>query len=313
MADEQIVEAAPEPAPAPAPEPAPEPEPEPAPKTALADPEPAPKDETGAFPENWRDLVAGDDEAAKKRLGRFTSPKDVYDSYINLEKAYKNGADPDPYPDEGSDEDKTKWRKDHGIPEAPTDYKLTLSEGREIPEELQGDIDSFVEHMHARNIPPDVVSHAIDSYMEIREVEQAELSQTDEKQKIETQGKLQELWGTEMKANTIAAYAMLDLAPEGLRDNFMNGRLGDGSAIGNSPEVIEWLSSAMLKINPAATVVPGAGGDTVTSITTEMAEIEAMMGDRNSEYYKGSKSVDLQKRYLALTEAKMNMDARGRG
>ncbi len=58
------------------------------------------------------------------------------------------------------------------------------------------------------------------------------------------------------------------------------------------------------EVNPAATVVPGAGYAGANAIADEIAGIENMMADKKSDYWKGAKSEILQTRYRELITAR---------
>jgi hypothetical protein len=75
----------------------------------------------------------------------------------------------------------------------------------------------------------------------------------------------------------------------------------------NNPAVLRDLAQLSRTVNPFATVVPTGGGDRMGSVDDEISKIQGMMGDRNSEYWKGPKDEKTQKtkleqRYLDLQE-----------
>lgn len=265
------------------------------------------------WPEDWRDRMAGTDEAFRKRLDRFASPMEVGKSFVNVEKQWKQGADPEPFPLEGTDEEKTKWRTDHGHPAAPADYSKTLLEGMTIGEADEGWVSEYYEMAHAENMPPEQVAKNLDHYFKVRERESQERTAQDLRDRDETQGGLREEFGKELPANLTAAKAIMEDGPDGMMDMIFSARLANGKQLGSDPEIVRWMIRTALKVNPAATVVPGT--DTATgaaTISKEMAELEKMMADTKGEYYQGAMAETHQARYRELLEAKERIDARKR-
>ncbi len=262
------------------------------------------------WPEDWKDKMAGEDADFRKRLDRFASPIEVAGWGKNSEKMWKQGADPDPYPDEGSEEDQGKWRADHGLPETAAGYEK-LIEGMEIKEDMKEEAAGFFEMAHAKNWSPAQVKEAITYKHEFQAKAQQAQDDTDLEHRNETMDALRQEYGAELKPHMAAGKALFDDAPEGLMDMFLSARLENGKRVGSDPEMVRWMISTALKANPGATVVPGTDtSTTATSIAKEMADLETMMADTKGEYYVGPKSEIHQKRYAELLGVKERLDAR---
>lgn len=121
---------------------------------------------------------------------------------------------------------------------------------------------------------------------------------------------LREEYGPKYRDEVKRAVEFLRTAPEGLDDKLMGGRLADGTPIGNSPEVIRWLNGLQRELNPVATVVPGAGTNAVQALEAELAGLQKMMGDRNSEYWKGPTAAKHQARAQELIAAQQKHQGR---
>ena len=115
-------------------------------------------------------------------------------------------------------------------------------------------------------------------------------------------------WGSEYKLNINLITGLLDGAPQGVKEQIMGGRLANGTLIANDPSMLRWLASLSREVNPTATVVPGSGVNAAQAIQSEMQNLQTMMGDRKSEYWKGPKSEALQARYrdLATVQSKIS-------
>jgi hypothetical protein len=289
----------------------PETESEPEPKTAIEDADPKPVSAPVDWPEDWRDKIADGDEKLRARMNRFPSPKAVWDSFASMEDAFKKGQPQVPFPEEGTDEDKTAWRKDQGIPETPEDYKINFDESlnQELIEE--GELKTFLLEMHDKNVNPKDASAAVNAYLRITEQEVLDRHTQDAADKASSTEALQAEYGEDMKGMLTGAYCLLDSAPGDLKAQILGARLANGTALGNDTDAVRWMASMALQLNPGQTVVPG-GGDSEATIEAEINDMQALMADRNSDYYKGPNSDKMQARYRQLLEAHESYKVRDR-
>lgn len=251
------------------------------------------------WPEDWRTQLAG--EKSDKQLDRFAAPKDVYNAWKALQGRLSSGELKSTLPKDAKPEEVTKWRAENGIPEKHSEYKMP--EGLAIGEADKPLIDLFLQDMHGKNASPDVVQAAVQSYYKIQEAQASKIAEADVSHKQEMEDSLRAEWGGEYRGNINGIKSMLESAPGGIADKILSARMGDGRAIANDPEVLRWLASTARELNPMATVVP-AGGDQMGAITDEIASIEKLMGNRQSEYWKGPKAEKMQARYRDLTTAR---------
>lgn len=299
MPDSVVVDPAPQPTPQPA-DPAPvDPKPvDPAP----ADPAPVdpPADPVaGDWPEDWRAKAAGGDDKLMKRLERYNSPKAVVDALVAAQAKISQGVK-QPLKADATPEEVAAWRAENGIPEKPDGYEVSLPDGFVIGEADKPVVDSFLERMHGKNVPPDVVNEALGWYYQ----EQAQQMEAQAEADLDFRGKgqeeLREEYGSEYKRNIRIA---LEVVPEDIKDEFLGGRLADGTMIGDNPAVIRWLSGMARQINPLATVVPGTGTNAMQAMESELAGLRAKMGDKASDYWKGPNASKNQERYRELVAA----------
>lgn len=260
--------------------------------------------------EDWRVKLAGGDEKELKRLARFASEADVYKAYRELEKKKSNGEFVSKLPKDPTPEQLAEWRKDNGIPEAPDKYDLSFDDGLVIGEEDKPLIDEFVTKMHGENATPSQVKAAIASYYEILGKQQQALAESDAAFKDETKELLREEWGGDYTKNLNAVTGLLESLPEETRLAFETARTADGKLIGNDPAIIKWLAQTAYEINPAATVMPNSVNNPGQAINDEIASLEKMVADKQSEYWKGPNAEKNQARYLELLAAKEKIAAR---
>lgn len=261
------------------------------------------------WPDDWREKMARGDDKFLKRLQRMGSPLDVAQWGKNAEKQWKQGADPDPFPSEGTDEEKSSWRKGHSVPDKPDEYLkgFSLPDGLVIGETDKPIVDEYLATAHQMNLPPDIVKNNISWYFKMRDGQIQQRMEKDEQDKVSTADTLKAEFGQDFKKYLGAAYNFLETAPDGVLGALTEARMADGTKLGNNPQIVRWLSQIALEMNPAATVVPGSGANAMVSIDTEMAQIEQLM-KTNREAYWGDPSK--QARYRELLETKERLSKR---
>lgn len=274
--------------------------------TAAAPAEPPATNANGEWPATWRQLIAGDDPKVVKQLERFASPKALAESFLETRKKISSGELRSPLPKDATPEQLAQWRADNGIPETPDKYDLTMPDGLVIGEADKPMVDTVVAAMHGMNATPEMVKATVKTYFEIRKQEMQRLAEADVDHKTEVDQQMIDEWGGDYKANVNAIKGLLAQAPQEAAAALMSARTQDGRALANYPSVIRWLAGLAREINPVATLVPGAA-DQGKAVSDEIASIEAKMGDRNSEYWKGPKAANLQARYRELITAREKM------
>lgn len=257
------------------------------------------------WPDDWRTQIAGDNAESLKTLERFTSPKAMYESYASLRQKMSSGElKPNTqFPEKGTPEEQNAWRQANGLPESPEKYDLTLKDGLVIGEEDKPVIDDFLKAAHAAHTPPGAVKAAVQWYFNTVKQQQEAQAESDRQDKQANDDALRSEWGNEYRPNLNRIHGLLDTAPQGVKDELLGGRLANGKAIGNSPEVLRWLASLAIQINPATTLVPGVP-NTEVAITDEIAKLEGLMSNRGSEYWTGPNAEKNQKRYRDLITAR---------
>lgn len=274
-------------------------------QTALNAPDTATPAQTPAdFPADWRDKLAGEDEKAKQRLGRFASPADLFKSYRELEAKMSSGQVKAVLPKDAAPEDVARWRTDNGIPEKIEGYYDKLPQGALATDEDKAMAGPVLEAMHARHASPEVVSAMLEGWATVRDNIVAERAEADATAKAATEDELRGEWGADYRRNINVIKGWLDTAPADVKDGLMNGRLGDGTPIMSNPEALSFLFSAAMQANPAATVVPGAPGASADTVDSEIDKIEKTMRENRAEYNRDPK---MQQRYLKLIEARESL------
>lgn len=263
------------------------------------------------WPATWREMLAGNDDKVKERLGRFNSIKDVWNSYTELEKRLSSGkAKPElPTDREPTAEEVAAYRKAYGVPETAADYAKSLDPEMVIGEEDKEAVELLFNRMHELNADPKLVKAAISTYYDIIEhqAEQAAIAQQEVKRNSEDT--LRKEWGAEYRANMNAIVNLLAGAPAELRER-MNGMvLGDGTLAFNNADFLRWIGSLTREINPAITVVPAGHGDPMTSVTQQLNEFKAAMAKDINAWQAPANAANRAK-YLELLRAQEKLQTR---
>ena len=260
---------------------------------------------TPSWPENWRALVDPDGKHAKT-LDRLASPRAMFESYTALRQKLSTGElkPVTAYPEKGTPEEQNTWRKEHGIPEKPEDYKVQLREGYVPSEAEKASIDSFLKTAHAVNMSADVVNNVMQWYAANQDAQIAAQEERDNGYLQEAEDALRAEWGNEYRRNINSIKGLVGTMPEGLASLFTNARDGEGRALLNNPEMARWMVSLSKQVNPLATVVPGAS-NAAAAIESEIDEIEKLMRtDRKAYNRDEKKQARLRELYQARDRAK---------
>lgn len=256
------------------------------------------------WPDNWRELYAGKDVETLKKLGGFASPKAALDALLASQDKVSSGQLKKPLGANATAEELAAYRADNGIPETPDKYDLKLSNGRVVGDTDKPLVEKFIASMHGKNATPDQVNAGVDAYYDIVDEMRAQQHEKDLAFQRASLDELRAEFGDGYRRNLNMINGLLAEAPPGVKDMLMGARTADGTRIINSPNVLRWLAQTAHEINPVATVVPGAGANAGQAIGDEMASIQKLMGDSNSEYWKGPKSETMQARFRELASAK---------
>ena len=276
----------------------------PAAPTAPAAPKVEPK-----WPDDWRERYAKGpdgkvDEKKLQRLSRFATPDAAFDAYVAAQNKISEAGLKSPFPDKGTPDEQMAWRRDNGIPEAPDKYDLTFEDGLVVGEEDKPVIDDFLKAAHENHLNMNQAKSAVKWYYQLQEKQAEERTNKDREIAQQVQDNLHAEWGNEYRPNINRIHALLDTAPPGVKDKILNSRFSDGTPIASDPDTLKFFIDLAYQLNPATTLVPGAGANVASAIDDEMAKYEKMMGDRTSEYWKGPRAEKIQARYRELTAGK---------
>jgi len=192
------------------------------------------------------------------------------------------------FPGEGTDDEKSKWRSENGIPESAEKYEF--------------EDESLKAMAFENNLKPEVAQVALDWRTAQQTAADDALAETDQKDTDDTEDALRSEWGNEYRVNMNKIHGMLDGAEKGIKEQLMGARLGDGTMLGSNPAVLKFLADLALIQNPTTTLVP-AGRDLHGSLAEELKDLQNMMRNKTGEYWKGPKAEGHQARVRELNAA----------
>lgn len=259
--------------------------------------------------DGWREALSAGDDKAAARLQRFDSPDAIWRSYRAMEQRMSSGELKSALPKDAKPEEVAKWRAENGIPETAEKYNLTFDDGLVIGDDDKPIIDDFLKAAHISNLTNDQAKSVIKWHYADVEQQLQKLETADKKAAQDTQDTLRGKWGQEYRQNMNRVHALLDTAPAGLKEQLLHGRLPDGTPIGSSPAMLEFLALMSRQINPMGTVVPGAGANIGNAIEDEIRGIEKTMRENRKTYNADEK---MQARYRELLSARERLGEQGR-
>lgn len=289
---------------APAPSPAPAPAPSPAPAPA---PSPAPEGGEGTWRADWREHLAGGDDAALKQLQRYASPNDVWKKAKSLESRVSAGELRAVLPKNASAEQLTEWRKQNGIPEKADGYDLGAASGK-FSDETKSFLDKALPVLHNAHLNTDqtkaVLKFLNDNVLDTK----ASRAQADRDAEEAGNEELRGEWGAEFKRNISIIHAVLDKSADPkFKDAVLNARDGEtGKPLASDPRWLKMLLGIGLVDNPAGKLVPNAGGNPMKGVEERIAEIESKMGTK--AYTNDEK---MQAEYRELIDVRDKLKSRG--
>lgn len=269
----------------------------------ILDPHLSDTHQASPWPGDWRAQLAGPDKGYLKTLDRYASPQDYFKRTRSLERMMSSGQYRRPLSENATDQDKAAWRADHGIPDTPDGYAIELPDGVVLGEADKPVVDSFTRDAHANNWSNAQVNQALAWYYAEQDTQRAAQEDADAQFKGQSETDLQARWqGADYRRNLAAVNNLLATMPEDLAMKLLAGRSPDGRKFGDDPALIRWLARIQNELNPHATLLPAGVGAAGKAVADRMRDLKVLMGDRNSQYWKGPKAEMLQQEYRDLIE-----------
>ena len=271
----------------------------------------APVEESSEAPaeSNWRSEWSGGDEAVAKQLERYSTPNDAAKALVDAKARIREGNLAQPLPEDATEDDLARYREEHGIPAEASGYLENLPEGLVIGEETMPIFESLAEHLHGKNASPEMVHGIAEWYNGVEEEIHAQRRQDDMDSSSAAEDMFREEWGADYRANVniVKNFITSELGEQA--DELLAGRDANGEPLMNNPAVVNWVLKTAREMAPMSTIVGGQGNQINAG---RKDEIEALMGDKNSAYWKGDKADAMQEELRKIYEAEAKAAERQR-
>ena len=247
---------------------------------------------------DWRKDVAGDNADVMKTLGRFASPKALYESYDQFRTKLSKGELKaiTPFPEKGTAEQQAEWRTQNGVP-ADGKYEIKLAQGLKFEEADQPFIDSMTKAAHAANVPASAVNAMANWFVSERRGRAEAQAEALNTLKRETEDTLRGEWGNDYRGHINRIQGLLDSTIPAA-DTELKALINN--AIATNPTFARHYVQMALQLNPTGALPPGDSGSQEKTLTDELKSIETVMRTKRGEYNKDEK---MQARYRDLLTA----------
>jgi hypothetical protein len=265
--------------------------------TATADAGTAKEQPAPTWPDDWREQLAGGDEAFLRQLKRYSSPTTFAKGWKEREDLIRSGKVKRDAPDPSDAKAMAEWRKEQGLPDDATGYKMPEIKGAEWSDEDKPIVAQFFEHAHKHNLPQPAVDAALTFYKQLEQQAYEARKAADKAAEEAADAALYQEFGREHKTNlTLAARYLSDIP--GVGQKWADFRREDGTLLGNDIEFVKWAADQGRRHFGDVTFT---SGDAEHRHSSRKAEIEAIMNEDMSRY---TDEMAAEYRKILETEAK---------
>lgn len=267
---------------------------------------------TFAWPENWRQQIAGEDKTLLTQLERFTDPSAIFKQNRELQAKLSSGKVKYDLPENATEEQKAQYRKDNGLPDTAEGYEVKLPDGIVVGEADKPLVAEYQKFAHATNMSPADFNKTLGFYYQLQAQQAKAQAEADVAFHDQSVSMLTQDFGGEaqFKRNTNIIGNLMATVPADVADSMLSARTPDGRMLGDNPLFNKWLVEMGRALNPSATLMPNSNNPPA-AVNSRVKEIEGMMyinGQANPAYW-GNEA--LQKELRDLYTAQGQEKARG--
>lgn len=249
------------------------------------------KEDDFAWPDDWRERVADGDDDLAKELSRYGSMKNVVKALREAKATIRSGKLTKPMPDASDEKAMAEWRKEQGIPDDPSGYKLPDTVTKALTDEDKPVLATFTQFAHKKGLPNSAVEVATEWYVSTMDQIAEQRAAADNEAREAAEDALRKDWAHgEFKANMTLASRAIEAIP-GVGKDWAEFRAADGRRLGDIPEFVAW--AADMGRNQFGDVT-FANGDSERKHTARKAEIEEVMKTNINLYYEKGMDKELQ-------------------
>lgn len=247
------------------------PEPDVAKDAPKDEPKDVDKPDDDAWSDDWREHMAGQSEDRLKLAKRYGSPAGVLKALEEAQKVIRSGKLTKPMPDASDQKAMAEWRKEQGIPDDPSGYKLPDTVTKALTDEDKPVLATFTEFAHKKGLPNSAVEVATEWYVSTMDQIAEQRAAADNEARELAEDALRKDWAHgEYKANLTLAARTIEGIP-GVGKGWAEFRGPDGRRLGDNPEFVAW--AADMGRNQFGDVT-FANGDSERKHTARREEIE---------------------------------------
>jgi len=257
--------------------------------------EEAAKADDFAWPDDWRDRLAKDDPGARKLLDRHSSLSSLVKKLVEQDKMISSGKIKRDMPDASDEKAMAEWRKEQGIPDDPSGYKLPDTVTKALTDEDKPVLATFTEFAHKKGLPNSAVEVATEWYVStMDQIAEQRAAADNEAREAAEDALRKDLPHGEYKASITLASRAIESIP-GVGKEWSEFRGPDGRRLGDNPEFILWAADLGREKYGDVTF---ANGDSERKHMARREEIEKI---RNTDFDR-YESEGLDKEYRKIIE-----------
>lgn len=251
------------------------------------------KPEPTAWPDDWRERIAGTDEKMLAEMKRFASFENWAKSQRALRQKLASGEykKADEFDPGWNDEKKAEWRKAQGIPDKPEGYALPEIDGHKWSDADKAAMAPLLEQMHATNAKPEAVQAVLGYYANVLQNVVEKRVAADREHKANLEDHLRAEWGPDYRPNVKLMQRALndpELIPGGMGEGglgaaIMAARLDNGQRLINMPGMATFLAQLAREKYGEGSLIPASE---MTSLSTREDEITRIMNTDIQRYYR---------------------------
>jgi len=266
------------------------------------DPGQPPAPGPAAFPDDWREQIAGEDTAMLNELKRVESVAALAKRVVDQRAVIAKGLKPMTITSESTDEEIAAYREAVGIPTEVDQYNVQFSENITPSERDTALLGTFKEAAHGANLTEEQSQGLLLWYEDVVEAEAQDRAEQAVARRNETSEALREEWGGDYAGNlnAVKTFMQQNLGEEA-QTELAQMQFVDGTYLGDNVHFLRLLAPlAVDMLGPNAIL---AGDTTALSddLNTRKEEILKLRGGNKEEREK-YKSDAIQRELAGIYE-----------
>jgi hypothetical protein len=236
---------------------------------------------------DWSETVskiANGDKAKTNILSRYNGVEALANAVVEVQTRFSKGEIRSVLPKNATPEQVSKWREENNIPTAPEKYDLKFDNGFVVDKTEIPNLDAFLTQAFDENMTHSQVKSMIQWHYGLQEQIQEQRIEEDKRISNEVIDELHGQWGRDFTGNMARVKEVLQTAPKGVGEKLIDGRTSDGTPIGSSPEILNWIVSLSKQLNPAGSLPSSIGHSDMSTIQARIGEITNIMSTDRKRY-----------------------------